>query len=463
MPELTPQNANRLAKAIMQRHGVDYARACQILTEFKLHLICGEEVHESPSLQAAVLTAINTGKRAFLGGVMIDLPPDVPLRLPWPGSLTLNDVAHELGAVATVANTNPMGRTLIFGGTKPVTESSRVICDGWRGGVSPADTITRFKSGPDFALGGVFAGAFAVARAFLSVSEISHRDISEPTGFSLWRPDIHWMSADAIGPQLEGLPAQMWLLGLGHLGQAYAWTLGLLPFRIDRPSVVYLQDFDLVEEGNWSAGLLCESAQVGKYKTRMSAEWLEKRGFRTRLVERSFDEHTRRIGSEPRIALCGFDNPEARQSLEDAGFELIVDCGLGASLERFDRIVVRTFPDASATARSVFSNIPAEGSGLDPLAFGEQEGECGVVLQEIAGKAISSSFTGACAASCVIGEVLRAIHGGRRCEFFNLHLRELDIPTGPFREENYMLRVARNGVISVPQGSLSQSPNDLPV
>jgi hypothetical protein len=95
MAALTPQNFDRLAKAMMERHHVGYARAREMLGELKLQLICGEEIHKSAALQAAVLTAINAGKRAFRGGVTISLPKNVPLHLPWPGSATFNHHARS--------------------------------------------------------------------------------------------------------------------------------------------------------------------------------------------------------------------------------------------------------------------------------------------------------------------------------------------------------------------------------
>ena len=119
----------------------------------------------------------------------------------------------------------------------------------------------------------------------------------------------------------------------------------------------------------------------------------------------------RRESSEPRVALCGFDNPKSRQILEGAGFELIVDVGLGASLDHFDRVVMRTFPDASQKPHEIWTKVPGEIPPVDVSLFEEPEGECGIVLQEIAGKAISSSFTGACASSLAIAEVVRATHG----------------------------------------------------
>ena len=449
METLTAQKFDRLTKAMMQRHRVPYARAREMLGELRLRLLCGEEIRESPALQAAFLTAINTGKRAFQGGVTVSIPTEVKLRVPWPGSASLNEVARAIGARDIDRAHDEISRSLVFGNICGTSEGIQVLCDGWRAGLMPAGQDTDFQKSHDFALGGVFAGAFAVARSFLSAAEISHRDLVDPIGLSLWRPDLCWLDADAAGPALQSLPAKLWLLGLGHLGQAYSWTLGLLPFTPEFPATIYLQDYDVVEEGNWSAGLFCEQNHVGRLKTRVCAEWLGRRGFDTRLVERSFDMNTKRESNEPRVALCGFDNPESRQILEDAGFELIVDAGLGASLDHFDRIVLRTFPDASQKAHDIWDKPTAEVSAIDVSMFEQPVGECGIVLQEIADKVISSSFTGACASSLVVGEVLRAVHGGRRCEFVALQLRDLELPRNPYRDENYQLRVARNGTVPV--------------
>jgi hypothetical protein len=418
-----------------------------MLGNLHLHLSCGEEIRESAALQAALLTAINTGKRAFRGGVKVNLAKDVPLQVPWPGVATLNEVVVALGAAEDAGTGGGITKSLLFGDSRHASDSTRVLCDGWRAALLPADVKFAALTGPDFALGGVFAGAWAVAHAFLNAAEISHREIVEPIGLSLWRPDLPWLDVDAHGPPLHGLPAKLWLLGLGHLGQAYAWTLGLLPFSPNIAPTMYLQDYDAVEEGNWSAGLFCEPRHVGRPKTRLVSEWLEQRGFCTRLIERAFDGTQQRTKDEPRIALCGFDNPESRQVLEDVGFELVVDAGLGASLDHFDRIVLRTFPEATQKARDIYQKTVAHMPAMKPELFGEDDDECGIVLQEIAGKAISSSFTGASAGALVVAEVLRAMHGGRRGEFLSMQFRDLELPSIHFRDELYQLRVARNGSV----------------
>ena len=79
---VTEDTLNRLAKAIMVKHNVGYEEACAILGKMRLRLICDSSITRSVAMQAALLTAINTGKRAFHGGVFVSMPKHVPCLLP---------------------------------------------------------------------------------------------------------------------------------------------------------------------------------------------------------------------------------------------------------------------------------------------------------------------------------------------------------------------------------------------
>src|SRR6266498_2166144 len=70
---ITLTNFDRLAKGIMERRQVNYAEARKMLSDLQLGLIAGEDIRDSRAHQAALLTAINTGKRAFRGGVAVSL------------------------------------------------------------------------------------------------------------------------------------------------------------------------------------------------------------------------------------------------------------------------------------------------------------------------------------------------------------------------------------------------------
>ncbi len=66
-------------------------------------------------------------------------------------------------------------------------------------------------------------------------------------GLSLWDPRAPWRSSS--GPAVWVAPSKLWVLGLGHLGRAFLWTLGLLPFERPTDVELTLQDFDRLAPG----------------------------------------------------------------------------------------------------------------------------------------------------------------------------------------------------------------------
>ncbi|WP_082367180.1 ThiF family adenylyltransferase [Ensifer adhaerens] len=117
-------------------------------------------------------------------------------------------------------------------------------------------------------------------------------------------------------------------IGLGNLGQAYAWAKASLDFGGAEKARLMLQDIDRIAASNYSTSLLSFPKDVGTKKARVMARWLEERGFDTMLEERLFGDWSRRTMLEPGVALCGVDNAEARCALDSAGFGLVVEAGL---------------------------------------------------------------------------------------------------------------------------------------
>lgn len=118
-------------------------------------------------------------------------------------------------------------------------------------------------------------------------------------------------------------------IGLGHLGQAYLWALGMLPDASPQEVQLVLQDYDALVLANDSPSLLPSSVLLGEKKTRAMARWCEERGFRTAIVERRFNEKCWVNDDEPHVALCGVENPMARAALEQVGFRRVIEAGLG--------------------------------------------------------------------------------------------------------------------------------------
>jgi hypothetical protein len=463
---LSEDNFVRLAKALMDKHGIPYEQALGRLTAMRLRIVCGPGSLRLAAYQAALLTAVNTGCRSFLGRVLVELSPEVPMLLPWPNKVPLGQVVQDLGGTLE-DDGRDFDATILLGSESPATSYAiRVLCDGWRGGVQPADIETAsFVPGEDFSLGGVFAGGLAVEHAFLNACGLTTYLPDRPRGVSLWRPDLDWLDGHAAGPRLSYLPKRLWLVGLGHLGQAYLWSLALLPYGNPAEASFMLQDFDRVASANWVAGLICRRQDAGEYKTRVVARWLEARGFKTMITERPYDEHTIRTEEEPFVALCGVDVTEARRLLENAGFDLIVECGVGSNMADFDRMKLHTFPGASKKAADVWpatQDVPAirEPSPMMLDALKEQE-DCGILASALENKAISASFVGAAAGAMVVGEVLRALHDGCRSDLLHVHLRSLENRGVSLLPGGYKTEMARTGFVTADSPGAGARPEGL--
>ncbi len=226
-------------------------------------------------------------------------------------------------------------------------------------------------------------------------------------------------------PKLDLLPSRLWLIGLGHLGQAYLWALGLLPFANPRKLHLVLQDIDVITPSTESTSVLSDAASIGQKKTRAMAAWADARGFDTAIHERLFDRNFRRHPDEPAVALCGLDNGLGRQALDQVGFDFVVEAGLGRGHRDFRAIRLHTLP-ASRLASTIWSAAAAEETVLtqpayeDMLARGELD-RCGVTL--LAGKAVGAPFVGTVAACLTISEALRLLHGGHIHELTDIDLR----------------------------------------
>jgi hypothetical protein len=419
--ELTPKTANRLALGLARQQRIHYREAEAILLSLTLKLVIDAASCRSVAFQAALLTAFNTGNRAFLGCVSVEMPADVKLLLPLPGFRSLNDALRITGF--TPRETSTSSQTIYFGHTpaEPDANSCRVDCDGWRGVVSDFDCLASFEYGSsdDIALGGVFAGGLAAHRCFLKAANIPARSLESPLGLSLWSPGSDWQKPVSSKPLLSNLPNRFWVLGLGHLGQAFLWNLALLPFPNRQEVQFLLQDFDAIEAPNVGSGLLCTTSAVGRKKVRHCGGWLENLGFATAITERKYTEHDRRSEDEPGIALCGFDRARPRSFLGKTGFRMVVECGLGDGPTDFDSIHIHTFPNSQNSPEALWGNVQDSArkiSDEDVALFSEGQHECGQLAIDTAGKAVSTSFVGAMAGAMVVGELLRAFNGGPRLD-----------------------------------------------
>lgn len=416
----------------------EVARA--ILEEMALQVDVGSGIEHLPASQAALLTIINAGHRAFLGGVRVRIDNDAVLTTGWGKGLRLSEAVPRFGGQLVDAQDGDLPTLVVGEPTRPTTGKPilHVVTDGWCGGVT--ESATGPSRGDGITLAGVMAGGLGVSEVFqhcLGSTLAARRDV----GVSLWRPDLAWQDPDAAGPPLHWLPRSAWFLGLGHLGQAYAWSLGWLPYATPSNATAYLMDVDTVIEGNLATGLLLSPDDVRKRKTRVVAERLESLGLRTALVERLFDDTLRPVRDEPGLAFGGFHDPVPRRMLGGNRFGRVIDGGLGGGPVGYLDIQLHTFPSRLDPATAFGTDVetgpadllPAyEAEALRRIEAGESAGDARCGMLEFAGITVAAAFVGSVASALVLADPLRVLHEGNDYAVIGLDLRSpSDIQRAP--------------------------------
>jgi hypothetical protein len=399
--------------------------------------VADNDVCGSINGQAATLTAVATAVRAF-GNVHVLLDrPEAAIHAGLHRGVALQDVVKAEGgqliAYEDVAQVPANWPTVLFGATTVVPRSAqcaptlRAQWRGWTAAVEPAQFPAPSAAPEDgCVLAAIAAGALVVSEAFNMVlarggSDAGYRQVA----LNLWRPG----STDN-GPALRYAPAYWWLVGLGHLGQAYSWVLSWLEYEEPSQVQVVLQDTDRTTKANHSTGILTPVNPARQRKTRRVAALLDRVGYDTHIIERRLDASIALTPTDIHVALLGVDNLASRRLISDIGWQLAIETGLGAGPFNFSSIMMRRFPGRTGSA-----DVPgwAE-SALQPAtvpdspAFDDlrrRTDTCG--LTELAGKAVGASFVGAVAATLAVSEAVRELHGGTGSDITTISLDTFDL------------------------------------
>jgi hypothetical protein len=426
-------NLHRTAKYFMDSGRADtHEAAMRLLGQFGLTIHVGHELTCSAAHQTALLTLVNVARRTFLGGIDV-------IGLPVAGSLTrlaprasLADALRSLGG-RLADEARPMWPAALIGSTSAVAVAAvpvwRVTWAGWRGGVTPHRDGDRLPEDQFCPLAPALAAGVCAAEAFAYYSGDHLMAGRRATGLSLWRPCAEWLATDPTEPTLAYLPSRLWLIGVGNLGQAFTWLLATLPYADPRQVQLLLQDFDRMADSNESTSILSFTRDTGRRKARVVADWLDARDFETFLEERWFGPWTHRTKDEPGVALCGVDNANARAALEQAGFGLVIEAGLGAGPQAFRSISMHTFP-ASRAAADIWSKQigQATESVEDQPAYrvlrSKGMDQCG--LTRLASRTLGVPFVGLIAGCMVVSELLRRLQCGTSFELATLSAAALE-------------------------------------
>lgn len=406
---------HRLAKALIDSgESASISEALDTFSRYGVRIRFDGETYQDVGQQILALTAINCAARSFQGNVLIE-GEDFELTAPGFIGQRLQTFLDWAGVKAQTPIEAGRWPRILVSGDRVGRDDIYAWSAGWDFGIGSP----RLSGGPVFAPACVAAAGLALSEAFSLLRGDNPYAGKRRLELSLWEPRAS--SAEA-GGAIDVPPQEaLWLIGLGHLGQAYAWTLGFLPAG-SRP--VFLQDVDVVSPSNLSTSMVSHAPDVGRKKTRIVAGWLEERGYCTALVERRFDETQRVRPEEPGIALFGVDNAAARRVIESAGFRLVIDAGLGSGFNDFRGLRLRAFPGPSVAASLWASEAPPHAL-LAPayrqlLMAGAEP--CGVTT--LATRAVGAPFVGCVAASYVLAERIRRQLGGAGIGFLDMHLRD---------------------------------------
>jgi hypothetical protein len=430
---------SRISKLLVDRDQTPINEAFDRRRRFVVNLLGGPALRHSYTLQLALLTAVNIAQRCFPGAVTISLEPeaaDAPLLI-WPHrKQSLGFAIRSILSTGALTPTDrmPSGHAVVFGDARAPRGALRATFDGWIAKVGPADAMDALPQREYCSLAGVLTGSLAVAELFSTFADTNIAATRRTVALSLWRPDANASNPEALGLPVEFLPRELWMLGLGHLGNAYLWSLATMPYSNPGEVEIYLNDFDKVEGPNLETGLLFRDEDRRRYKTRICSAWLEERGFQTRLIERPFDEHFHCRTREPKLALCGFDSNPPRRNLVTAKFARVIESGLGGTASNFDTIALHTlpndrlpedlWPDVTAHDEEKIRAEQLRMAQENPAYRAMTDDECG--RYEVAGKSVAVPFVGAVAASLVIAEAIRVFHQGPAYSDLKLSLSAMD-------------------------------------
>lgn len=411
-------NLHRTAKYFMDNgRAATPEDAMSILEGFGMSIVIGKELVTSRDHQIALLTLVNAARRTFLGGIEVSGVPEASLLVKLAAVGSLQSAIQELGGKVVAAPRNDWP-VVVIGTPENIPEirpAWQLHWSGWRGGVRPIRNSRLEPQAAAIPLAPILAAAVCVAEGFAFHSGDHPMSGLRAAGLSLWQPGHDWQIDNSEEPSLAFLPSRLWLVGLGNLGQAYAWALACLPYADPKSVEIVLQDFDNIAESNDSTSLLSTLSNVDQKKTRVVAQWLDSRGFQTLIEERRFGEWTRRSPHEPGVGLWGVDNAVARMAIEEAGFDLVVEAGLGAGPSGFRNFSLHTFP-ASRSSSQVWSrhlsSPDLDVSEAPAYSTMKKRGmdECG--LAQLVSRTVGVPFVGLTAGVFVIAELLRRLHGG---------------------------------------------------
>jgi hypothetical protein len=388
---------SRTTKALTESLGIDFSEAEKRLESAYIAIVADDYTKKTVAGQAALLTALATAKKTFTQVALV-ISEDVELQQSLPNANTLCIAAEMFGAHVLAEVPSATTHSVIMNSLIP---SAGFIVRCWWGrwcsGVLPSwDARTLGESWNPLA--GSYSGALAIREIFANV--LGRRDNPRESIISLWEPWQKIEDADE-GPTTVYVPKNMWLVGLGHLGQGFLWNLGMLSVHGEK---IILQDYQRAGVENEATGLLTNSSSIGKHKTRVASEWIEKLGWSTELIERKFTDKTEVTVDDPPFVIAGLDSIKPRIDILKAGFDYMIDAGVGHGPFDFELTQIRVLAKGSASNWNKLSKPKDVGKLLATEAYKKIDA-CGAFA--LAEASVAVPFVGAALGALSLTQAMR--------------------------------------------------------
>ena len=163
MHENISEYLNRLVKlALDTGEAASIEDAEKLFSGYRLGVIAGPNVGRSPTLQAALLTIVNAGRRSLLGGIEVRGITDMELLVQLPPYHTLEQAVTGLGGRVVTAP-DKQAPVVVLGDVQEISGhpiTLQATFDGWTAGIMPFKRNTeRLGEQREFTPAGVMLGA----------------------------------------------------------------------------------------------------------------------------------------------------------------------------------------------------------------------------------------------------------------------------------------------------------------
>ena len=405
------------------------------LNSFKFSVFIDSDEANDPAHQICLLTIVNAASRIAIQPNSVQVFGITNQQRNDNSGLsgTLEDAVKEVGGACSETHhlKDTLGITIGNATSADCKFNIRAVFEGWRGGIIPNRDTNPFQSTNPIPLGAILAAGLAVYECFRFVNEEGSAIGQRKIGLSLWNLDENnWQHSSSDEPTAINCVQPLWFCGLGHLGQAYIWTLGHLPIKdeLRRSDQITIQDKDIVSLSNLSTSLLSSPKNIDVSKVMICNNWLRERGFSEIIAVEHYLTHESKIDFGKSYLVCGFDSKKARRQAALRKPNLMIDGGIGGKPDDFQSISMTVLPSDIDPMKRWAGNED-DFSGAMPFAlemhYGDDDEAARCGLETLNGKAVGFPFVGVITAAIVMSELLRRYMDGNKYQSLSLDLRDV--------------------------------------